>query len=310
VPRRFSPRRFWAQAAAGSATWLSAGPTLHRMILDHTGDVDVRLRFARSCSSALSPQLMREAEARYRAPMVEAYGMTEATHQIASNPLPPAARHEGSVGIAAGAEFRIVDPGGSDVEPGATGEVAIRGAGLTPGYLNNDQANAESFFDGWFRTGDQGRVDDGYLRLLGRLKEMIIRGGENISPYEIEAVLLSHPQVAEAAVVGFPHDLKGQGIYAYVTLIAEATPSDALHGELIAFVRQVIGPIATPDHLQWAPGLPKTRSGKIMRRILRKIAEAGADDIAPEHLGDTSTLADPAVVESLVRERRGAGPER
>ncbi len=165
---------------------------------------------------------MREAEARYGAPMVEAYGMTEATHQIASNPLPPAARHEGSVGIAAGAEFRIVDAGGSDVDRGAIGEVAIRGAGLTPGYLNNDQANAESFFDGWFRTGDQGRVDDGYLRLLGRLKEMIIRGGENISPYEIEAVLLSHPQVAEAVAFGVDDDKYGQTVAAAVVLEGDA----------------------------------------------------------------------------------------
>ena len=142
------------------------------------------------------------------------------------------------------------------------------------------------------------------------MDDVINVSGHRIGTAEVESALVAHPQVAEAAVVGFPHDLKGQGIYAYVTLIAEATPSDSLHRELIAFVRQVIGPIATPDHLQWAPGLPKTRSGKIMRRILRKIAEAGADEIGPEHLGDTSTLADPAVVESLVRERRGGGAER
>jgi acetyl-CoA synthetase len=115
----------------------------------------------------------------------------------------------------------------------------------------------------------------------------------------VESALVSHPKVAEAAVVGFPHDIKGQGIYAYVTLIAGEAPTDELHKELVAHVRKEIGPIATPDHLQWAPGLPKTRSGKIMRRILRKIAEN-----APDQLGDTSTLADPGVVESLVRERR------
>jgi acetyl-CoA synthetase len=113
------------------------------------------------------------------------------------------------------------------------------------------------------------------------------------------AALVSHPKVAEAAVVGFPHDIKGQGIYAYVTLIAGEAPTDELRKELVAHVRTEIGPIATPDHLQWAPGLPKTRSGKIMRRILRKIAEN-----APDQLGDTSTLADPTVVESLVKERR------
>ena len=260
VPRRFSPRRFWSQAAADSATWLSAGPTLHRMILDHAADADTRLRFARSCSSALSPQLMREAEARYGAPMVEAYGMTEATHQIASNPLPPAARYEGSVGIPAGAEFRIVDADGGDVEPGATGEVAIRGAGLTPGYLNNDQANAESFFGGWFRTGDQGRVDDGYLRLHGRLKEMIIRGGENISPYEIEAVLLAHPRVAEAVAFGVDDDKYGQIVAAAVVL-----EGDAGVDELRRHTAHSLAAFKVPDRIHVLDEIPKTPTGKVQR---------------------------------------------
>src|SRR5690606_12929865 len=118
---------------------------------------------------------------------------------------------------------------------------------------------------------------------------------------EVESALVSHPKVAEAAVVGFPHDIKGQGIYAFVTLVASESPSGALHDELCQHVRRGIGPIATPDHLQWAPGLPTARSGKIMRRILRRIAEKATDE-----LGDTSTLADPSVVDALVRERRGA----
>jgi acyl-CoA synthetase (AMP-forming)/AMP-acid ligase II len=260
VPRRFSPRRFWSQAAADSATWLSAGPTLHRMILDHVADADTRLRFARSCSSALSPQLMREAEAGYGAPMVEAYGMTEATHQIASNPLPPAARYEGSVGVPAGAEFRIVDRDGGDVEADATGEVAIRGAGLTPGYLNNDQANAESFFGGWFRTGDQGRIDDGYLRLLGRLKEMIIRGGENISPYEIEAVLLAHPQVAEAVAFGVDDDKYGQTVAAAVVL-----EGDAGVDELRRHTAHSLAAFKVPDRIHVLDEIPKTPTGKVQR---------------------------------------------
>jgi acetyl-CoA synthetase len=122
---------------------------------------------------------------------------------------------------------------------------------------------------------------------------------------EVESALVAHPKVAEAAVVGAPHDIKGQGIYAFVTLKADATPSEALRKELVAHVRTEIGPIAAPDWLQWAPGLPKTRSGKIMRRILRKIAEAGAEDPTAEQLGDISTLADPAVVAALVKERQG-----
>ncbi len=149
-------------------------------------------------------------------------------------------------------------------------------------------------------SGDGCRRDgDGYYWITGRVDDVINVSGHRIGTAEVESALVLHPQVAEAAVVGFPHDLKGQGIYAYVTLKAGVAESEDLRKELIAWVRKEIGPIATPDFLQWAPGLPKTRSGKIMRRILRKIAEN-----APEQLGDTSTLADPSVVESLVRNRR------
>ena len=131
------------------------------------------------------------------------------------------------------------------------------------------------------------------------MDDVINVSGHRIGTAEVESALVSHPKVAEAAVVGFPHDIKGQGIYAYVTLVAGEPQTDELHKELVAHVRKMIGPTATPDHLQWAPGLPKTRSGKIMRRILRKIAEN-----APDQLGDTSTLADPSVVASLVDERK------
>ena len=165
----------------------------------------------------------------------------------------------------------------------------------------------QRFIDTYFRTypgsyftGDGCRRDeDGYYWITGRVDDVINVSGHRIGTAEVESALVSHPKVAEAAVVGFPHDVKGQGIYAYVTLVAEETPNDELQKELVAWVRKEIGPIATPDHLQWAPGLPKTRSGKIMRRILRKIAEN-----APDQLGDTSTLADPSVVASLVDERK------
>ncbi|HMT37645.1 MAG TPA: acetyl-coenzyme A synthetase, partial [Thermomonas sp.] len=143
------------------------------------------------------------------------------------------------------------------------------------------------------------RDADGYYWITGRVDDVINVSGHRIGTAELESALVSHPAVAEAAVVGFPHDIKGQGIYAYVTLKQDQEPSEALAKDLNATVRKEIGPIASIDHLQWAPGLPKTRSGKIMRRILRKIAED-----APEQLGDTSTLADPSVVESLVRNRR------
>jgi acetyl-CoA synthetase len=151
-------------------------------------------------------------------------------------------------------------------------------------------------------TGDGCRRDaDGYYWITGRVDDVINVSGHRIGTAEVESALVLHPKVAEAAVVGFPHDIKGQGIYAYVTLVAGEVESEDLRKELVAWVRKEIGPIATPDFLQWAPGLPKTRSGKIMRRILRKIAED-----APDQLGDTSTLADPSVVEMLVKNRRGA----
>src|SRR6478736_1717404 len=198
VPRRLVPGRFWGQAREYGMTWYSASPTPHQKLIARLDEPPPTLRFVRSCSSALSAEMMRDFEARLGVPMVEAYGMTENTHQMTSNPLPPADRRPGSVGVSAGADVRIVDDAGRDVPPGEPGEVAITGPGLTPGYLNNEKANAESFFDGWFRTGDLGILSDGYLELKGRRKEMINRGGENISPYEVEAVLLSHPHVSEA----------------------------------------------------------------------------------------------------------------
>src|SRR5690606_12304631 len=154
-------------------------------------------------------------------------------------------------------------------------------------------------YPGCYFTGDGvRRDDDGYYWITGRVDDVINVSGHRLGTAEVESALVAHPHVAEAAVVGCAHDIKGQGIYAYVTLTLGIEPDDALRKELIAWVRKEIGPIATPDYLQWAPALPKTRSGKIMRRILRKIAEN-----APEQLGDTSTLADPGVVEVLVMER-------
>jgi acetyl-CoA synthetase len=154
-------------------------------------------------------------------------------------------------------------------------------------------------YPGMYFTGDGARRDDdGYYWITGRVDDVINVSGHRLGTAEVESALVAHPKVAEAAVVGYPHDIKGQGIYAYVTLKSGEAPSEPLRKELVAWVRKEIGAIATPDQLQWAPGLPKTRSGKIMRRILRKIAEN-----APDQLGDISTLADPSVVQNLVDER-------
>jgi acyl-CoA synthetase (AMP-forming)/AMP-acid ligase II len=263
TPRRFTPRLFWEQARDHGVSWLSAGPTLHQMILDHPAAPAATLRFTRSCSSALSAALMARAEETYGVPMLEAYGMTEASHQMTSNPLPPGRRVPGSVGVPAGAEVRIVDSDGRDVPAGETGEVAIRGPGLTPGYLNNPEANAEAFFDGWFRTGDSGALVDGYLHLRGRIKEMILRGGENISPAEIEDVLLAHPAVAEAVCFGIDDEKYGQVVGAAVTLSAAADPQ-----ELRAHCRRSLAAFKVPETIRVLEAIPRTPTGKVQRRVV------------------------------------------
>lgn len=263
VPRRFSPRRFWRQARDAGVTWFSAGPTLHQMILEKAdGERSPEtLRFARSCSSALSPALMARAEQVYGAPMLEAYGMTEASHQMASNPLPPAERSPGSVGIPTGTEIGIIDGERRFLPEGSSGEVVIRGPGVTPGYLDNPEANADSFFDGWFRTGDLGVIENGYLRLEGRLKEMILRGGENISPAEIEEVLLSHPAVADAVCFGVEDEKYGEEVGAAVSLSGVA--DEAL---LIAYCRERLAAFKVPRVIHVLEAIPRTATGKVQRR--------------------------------------------
>ncbi len=206
-----------------------------------------------------------------------------------------------------GIRAALVDATGERLEGVAEGNLVLLDS--WPGQMRTVYGEHQRFIDTYFKTytgmyftGDGCRRDaDGDYWITGRVDDVINVSGHRIGTAEVESALVAHPQVAEAAVVGFPHDLKGQGIYAYVTLVAGEQESEALRQELIAWVRREIGPIATPDVIQFAPGLPKTRSGKIMRRILRKIAEN-----APEQLGDTSTLADPSVVDALVRGRPAA----
>ncbi|MBV9802872.1 MAG: AMP-binding protein [Solirubrobacterales bacterium] len=260
VPRRLVPGRFWAQAREHDMTWYSASPTPHQKLVARLDEPPSTLRFVRSCSSALTPEMMRDVEARLGVPMVEAYGMTEATHQMTSNPLPPAERRAGSVGVSAGAEVRVVDDSGRDVLSGAPGEVAIRGPGLTPGYLANEKANAESFFDGWFRTGDIGVLHGGYLRLQGRRKEMINRGGENISPHEVEAVLSSHPLVAEAVAFSVPDAKYGERVAAAVVLGGEVSPE-----ELRRHASESLAAFKVPDAIYPVPEIPRTPTGKVQR---------------------------------------------
>jgi oxalate---CoA ligase len=268
TPRRFTPHRFWPQAREHGVTWLSAGPTLHQMILDRVdaGGPPATLRFVRSCSSALSAALAERAEREYRAPILEAYGMTEASHQMSSNPLPPGARPTGSVGVPTGTHIRITSKTGEFLPDGTAGEVVISGPGVMSGYANNAAATAEAFFGEWFRTGDRGVFRDGYLFLEGRIKEMIIRGGENIAPAEIEQVLLSHPAVRDAVCFGVPDDKYGELVGAAVTLTAAVEITD-----LIAYCRERLAAFKVPSRIDVLPEIPRTATGKIQRRRVGEV---------------------------------------
>jgi acetyl-CoA synthetase len=240
-----------------------------------------------------------------RCPIVDTWWQTE-TGGILITPLPGAIDQKPGSATKPffGVKPAIVDANGKVLEGEAEGNLVLTDA--WPGMMRTVYGDHQRFIDTYFKaypgtyfTGDGARRDaDGYYWITGRVDDVINVSGHRLGTAEVESALVAHPKVAEAAVVGCPHDIKGQGIYAYVTLKTGEQPSDALRKELIAWVRKEIGPIATPDYLQWAPGLPKTRSGKIMRRILRKIAEN-----QPDQLGDISTLADPSVVQNLVGER-------
>ena len=267
----FDAMAFWPAIAEHRATWYSAVPTIHQMLLlRNRGERPAgaeNLRFIRSSSSALSPETMQQLESRFGAPVLEAYGMTEASHQMASNPLPPESRRAGTVGMATGIEIGIMDDNGALLASGARGEVVIRGRSVIDAYANNPEANAKSFTNGWFRTGDQGFLSaEGYLSLVGRLKEMINRGGEKIAPREIDEVLLQHPAVAEAVAFGMPHERWGEEVAAAVVL-----KSDASEKDLIAFARDRLADHKVPRKLFVVDQIPRTATGKIQRR---SVAEA------------------------------------
>jgi acyl-CoA synthetase (AMP-forming)/AMP-acid ligase II len=270
VPTKFSPLSFWQIARDHGATWYSAVPTIHQLLLARVKKDAPRpagaenLRFIRSCSASLPPQVMHDLEAAFGAPVLEAYGMTEAAHQMASNPLPPSARLPGSVGRGTDVKISIMDDKGTHLPTGDRGEVVIQGPNVVRGYENNPEANASSFVDGWFRTGDQGVLDEnGYLTLTGRLKEMINRGGEKISPREIDEVLLAHPAVAEAVSFGVPHTAWGEEVAAAVTLNGEATEA-----ELLAYCKERLAEFKRPKQIHITTAIPRTATGKIQRRVV------------------------------------------
>jgi acyl-CoA synthetase (AMP-forming)/AMP-acid ligase II len=264
----FNALKFFAWMAECKPTWVTAVPTMHQTILARAGQnreiiAANPLRFLRSSSSSIPPQVIAELEATFNAPLVESYGMTEASHQMASNPLPPAVRKPGTVGVAAGPEIAIMDDGGNLLPRGATGEIVIRGPNVTRGYENNPKANAEAFTNGWFRTGDQGSMDaDGYLSITGRLKEIINRGGEKISPREVDEVLMDHPAVAQVVTFAIPHDKLGEDVGAVVVLKEGKTATDR---ELRDFVGAKLADYKVPRKILFMDEIPKGATGKLQR---------------------------------------------
>ena len=316
VPNYPNFSRFWEVIDKHQVTIFYTAPTAIRALM-REGEAPVRatsrksLRLLGSVGEPINPEAWRwyfDVVGEARCPIVDTWWQTE-TGGILITPIPgvtdlkPGSATQPLPGVVPA----LVDAEGHVLHGATEGNLVLLDS--WPGQMRSVYGDHQRFIDTYFKTypgmyfsGDGCRRDaDGYYWITGRVDDVINVSGHRIGTAEVESALVLHKDVAEAAVVGFPHDLKGQGIYAYVTLKQGIEPSEALRRELVQQVRNEIGPTATPDFIQWAPGLPKTRSGKIMRRILRKIAEN-----APDQLGDTTTLADPSVVESLVQNRREA----
>lgn len=268
----FNALRFFAWLEEIDPTWYTAVPTMHQAILtraDRNREIiaKARLRFIRSSSASLPPQVMAALETTFGCPVIESYGMTEATHQMASNPLPPAPRKPGSVGIAAGPEVRIADTEDRFVAPGGIGEVVISGPNVTPGYEANEAANAANFFESqgkrWFRTGDQGVMDEeGYLRLTGRLKEIINRGGEKISPLEVDVVLMDHPAIQQVVTFAMPHAKLGEDVAAAVVLRQGQSADER---SIRDFAATRLADFKVPRRVVILDEIPKGATGKLQR---------------------------------------------
>ncbi|TQE02886.1 hypothetical protein C1H46_011498 [Malus baccata] len=268
---RFSASTFWSDMVTCNATWYTAVPTIHQIILDrHSSKPEPqypKLRFIRTCSASLAPSILARLEESFGAPVLEAYAMTEASHLMCSNPLPEDGAHKpGSVGRPVGQELAILDENGSAQPEGVNGEVCIRGPNVTKGYKNNPEANKAAFLFGWFHTGDIGVLDsDGYLSLVGRIKELINRGGEKISPIEVDAVLLSHPEVAQGVAFGVPDDKYGEEINCAI-IPREGSSLD--EEEVMRHCKKNLASFKVPKKVFITESLPKTATGKIQRRIV------------------------------------------
>ena len=264
----FNALKFFSWLGESGASWYSAVPTMHQTILARAGRNQAAieaqpLRFIRSSSASLPPQVMAELEATFGAPVIESYGMTEAAHQMASNPLPPETRKAGTVGLAAGPEVAVMTPNGELLPAESEGEVVIRGPNVTSGYERNPEANAAAFTHGWFHTGDQGVLDaEGYLKITGRLKEIINRGGEKVSPLEVDEVLMDHPAVRQVVTFALPHEKLGEEVAAAVVL-REGAELDAL--SLRQFAATHLADFKVPRKILFLDEIPKGATGKLQR---------------------------------------------
>ena len=265
----FNALKFFGWMGEVRPTWYTAVPTMHQAILGRASRnrevIEANpLRFIRSSSSSMPPQVMKEIEDTFGAPLIEAYGMTEAAHQMASNPLPPKPHYAGSVGLAAGPEIAIVDEDGEPLPAGEIGEIVIRGDNVMAGYENNDKANAEAFTkQGWFRTGDQGSLTpEGYLSLTGRLKEIINRGGEKISPREVDEILMDHPAVSQCVTFAMPHDKLGEDVAAAIVLREGQTLAEK---DLRGFALERLAAFKVPAKILILDEIPKGATGKLQR---------------------------------------------
>ena len=272
MPSRFRASRFWGLVAAHGCTWSSVVPTIIKYLLDRAAGepfdfgADPRLaafRFGRSASAPLPAVVLRQWEDTFRVPMIETIGLTETSGTVATNPMPPRARKPGSVGFPCGNEIRVVDEAGNECAPHVPGELVVRGDNVLDCYYKNPEATEGAFFGEWFRTGDLGKKDDeGYLYITGRLKELIIRGGENIAPREIDDVLYRHEAVLEAAAVGVDDENYGQEVVACVVI---RDGHRATEEELKTFCEQAVGGVKCPKVIYFMDDLPKGPSGKIQR---------------------------------------------
>jgi acyl-CoA synthetase (AMP-forming)/AMP-acid ligase II len=264
-PYSFDGLQFWKWVETYHPTWYSAAPTMHQVILARASRNKAIVkanpfRFIRSSSAPLPPVVIEQMESTLEAPVIESYSMTEAAHMMATNPLPPKTRKPGTVGYGFGVEIGIMDEAGKLLSEKTLGEVVVKGANVIDGYENNPDANATAFVEGWFRTGDQGIIEDGYLRLTGRIKELINRGGEKISPLEVDDVLLRHPAVAEAITFAVPHKSLGEDIHAAVVL-EKLVPEK----ELKTHCTKTLADFKVPNQIHVLDELPRGATGKLQR---------------------------------------------